>query len=359
MCKSVRRVRALAWVIVIVGCGGEYTIGDVEGAPAPICDPAYTQRARVQVDARPYVEALVDFPVLVTLTPDTFDYGGAGPGGEGLRFTDAECGELRHEIDRWDPTGTSQVWVSMPSLAPGAVTDLFLFFGEASPSDTATPNEVFASDFAAVYHFEGEGLEDASAARRTGANRSSVPADGWIGGGRDFDSSSSIAIPDAGFSSGNEPRTACMWARSDDDGRAYYWMFAHGTGSNSLGGFAMNRHGTILECLGGDGSRVVLSGVFDEGDRDWRYVCCTYDGSDAALWIDGVALLVEEADWPIGLATGQIGSPVMPDGGGNGSWRGGLDEVRVSRVARSADWIAAEHASMTGAMVTLGAIDTL
>lgn len=354
-----RWTRALIGLALAAGCGGEQVLGELEGAPAPVCDPSFTQRLRLRVDARPFDDALIDFPVLVTLTPDTFDYAGAGPNGEGLRFTDAECGELRHEVDRWDPSGTSHLWLRAPRLEPGAITDLFLFFGEAAPTDHASPNEVFGDEFAAVYHLEGDSLADASSARRTGANRSAVPAEGWIGGGRDFESSSSIAIPDAGFSRGYEPRTACMWARSDDDGRAYFWSFAHGTGANPLGGFAMNRHGTQLECLGGDGSRVVLRGVFEEGDRSWRYVCCTYDGADAALWVDGVALIVEPADWPIELATGQIGSPVMPDGGGNGSWRGGLDEVRVSTVARSASWIAAEHASMTGALVTLGAIDDL
>ena len=344
-------------ISAVVGCGGEQVLGEVEGSPVPVCDPSYTSRLRVEIDARPFTEPLADFPVLVTLSPSSFDYEAVGSEGEGLSFVLPDCQLLAHEIDRWEVGGTSHVWVSVPLIEPGAVRDIFLFYGQEDPVQRATSNEVFTEDFVAVYHLEDASLADASAYRRAGANRSAVLDDGWVGNGRLFDANSSIAIPDGAFSEGLAPRTACVWARSDNDGAAWYWFFAHGTGSNAQGGFALNRHGTQLECLGGDGSRSVLRGVFAAGDRSWRYVCCSYDGTDATLWADGVPLLIEERNWPIGLATGQIGSSVMPDNTGNSSWDGALDELRVSSVARSADWIAAEYASMTGRLVRLVAVD--
>jgi len=43
--------------------------------------------------------------------------------------------------------------------------------------------------------------------------------------------------------------------------------------------------------------------------------------------------------------------------GGTDHFEGGLDEMRVSAVARSADWIAAQHASMTDTLVSYGPVE--
>ncbi|MGE0789778.1 MAG: DUF2341 domain-containing protein [Sandaracinaceae bacterium] len=347
--------------LLLFACGGEQVLGQLDGVVAPRCDLAYRQRTRVRIDAQALDETLLGFPLLVRLDPSSFDYAAAGPSGEGLSFTSPDCTVLAHEVATWDPEGTSTLWVRVPELAAGAVQDIFLFTDQVTPVDTSDRFAVFEDGFAAVYHLDGDPIEDSSPARRTGADRSTELVPGQIGGGRGFDGAAGIVISDAGFPEGLGARTACTWARSTNDGNAFFFMFSYGVGADEAGGFGMDRHGELLECVGGDGSRAREDGVFAAGDRSWRYVCCAYDGATADLYIDGVRLAPTAHDWPVSLASAQIGSSVGgATGGQTGAWVGDLDEVRVSDVSRSPDWIFAEYLTMRDdSIVTLFAAESL
>lgn len=69
--------------------------------------------------------------------------------------------------------------------------------------------------------------------------------------------------------------------------------------------------------------------------------------------MEGVLLNTEPQNWVSQPGVARIGRAALPTGS-SASWVGALDEVRVSDVARSADWIAAEYASMAGGLVQLG-----
>ncbi len=52
------------------------------------------------------------FPVLVRLHRDTFDFSQASPQGEDIRFTTSTGESLAFEIDHWDSRlGTAGIWV--------------------------------------------------------------------------------------------------------------------------------------------------------------------------------------------------------------------------------------------------------
>ena len=61
---------------------------------------------------------LANFPVLVHLSETDvpgFSYGGVKP--EGIRFAATDGTILAHEVDTWDPSGMSTIWVSLPELS--------------------------------------------------------------------------------------------------------------------------------------------------------------------------------------------------------------------------------------------------
>ena len=63
-------------------------------------------------------ETLEHFPVLVHLSEATvpgFDYTGVDPAQ--LRFATTDGSLLAHEVETWDPSGLSTIWVCLPSLA--------------------------------------------------------------------------------------------------------------------------------------------------------------------------------------------------------------------------------------------------
>ncbi|MCX5747233.1 MAG: LamG domain-containing protein [Proteobacteria bacterium] len=86
--------------------------------------------------------------------------------------------------------------------------------------------------------------------------------------------------------------------------------------------------------------------------NQWHYVAATLDSATttATTYLDGaVDQRITNASTAAAGATGLGGLSTSGE-----LWKGGLDEVRISMVARTSSWISAKHASMTGTLVTYG-----
>ncbi|NND90634.1 MAG: DUF2341 domain-containing protein, partial [Granulosicoccus sp.] len=59
-------------------------------------------------------ENLTDFPILVVLNSGNIDYSKTQDNGADLRFIDADGTILAHEIETWNESGDSYVWVKIP-----------------------------------------------------------------------------------------------------------------------------------------------------------------------------------------------------------------------------------------------------
>lgn len=88
---------------------------------------------------------LTDFPILVTLATDApagFGHSLCAADGADIRFADADGNLVPHEIESWNPSGTSYVWVKVPSLA-GTATALTMYFGADDPEHPDPESAVF------------------------------------------------------------------------------------------------------------------------------------------------------------------------------------------------------------------------
>ncbi|MDX2054640.1 MAG: DUF2341 domain-containing protein, partial [Polyangiaceae bacterium] len=111
--------------------------GSVAGPPSTI-DAAWKMRRSITLKGT-QAEALVDFPVLVQLTPQNFDFASAKSAGEDLRFTDSMGVALDHEIEAFG-SSSALIWVRVPLLPPaGQTAELFLYYG--NPNASALPPE--------------------------------------------------------------------------------------------------------------------------------------------------------------------------------------------------------------------------
>src|SRR5512140_381092 len=121
--------------LVLVGCGftshGEtsgHTIDAAidstpDGHPADWWDPSWSHRRLITIDTSKLTPGLTGypltgFPVLVKLTPQTFDYSAVKFDGSDLRFLLPDQTMLQYDIDTFASGGTSLVWVRIPSLTP-------------------------------------------------------------------------------------------------------------------------------------------------------------------------------------------------------------------------------------------------
>ncbi len=135
-------------------------------------------------------------------------------------------------------------------------------------------------------------------------------------------------------------------AKSDGAGSPVYELLIDTSGSPQARA-RINLGGTVREAAGG-----TLTSA-------WHHVASTWDGATLRVFVDGqpvastpaVGSLVTDPSIPLVVAN---------TAGALDSLEGRLDEVRVSRVDRSADWVATAYASQVdpAGFVTVGALQT-
>ena len=110
---------------------------------------------------------LTDFPLLVSLSTSItgFSYNGFLDGdsdgirtGGDLRFYASNGKELAYEIADWNTSGTSNIWVKVPTISSSVNTVINAVWGktgiETTP-DYATNDPVWSNGFHGVWHLDG------------------------------------------------------------------------------------------------------------------------------------------------------------------------------------------------------------
>ena len=128
-----------------------------------------------------------DFPLLVRLNKDFFDFSQAKADGADLRFSTVSGEPLAYQIEEWDATrGLAAIWVRIPVITGNARQEIKVYWGNTAAVSESSGPAVFnsANDFAAVLHMN-ETVQDevgTIAAMDAGTNLST----GVIGKSRTF-----------------------------------------------------------------------------------------------------------------------------------------------------------------------------
>jgi len=299
------------------------------------------------------------FPLLVRLHGDSFDFGAARPDGADLRFTTAAGVPLAHEVESWDAAaGTAAVWVCVPRIEGNAVQELRVHWGNPAAASTADGRAVFnaANGHLSVWHMADEVADSAGtlASRDTGT----TPVAGVIGGARRLPGGKGVCggTEIEGYPTGAAAHTTEAWFRAE---RSNVTVVAWGNEA-ARGKVMMNLRSpphVSMDCYFSAGN-VEGRGTLALGG--WTHVVHTYREGDSRVYVDGVLDGVSPHAEPA-LA---IARPARLWLGGwydNYSFVGDLDEVRVSNVARSPEWVRLCHEnqkptqSLVGPVVPPGA----
>src|SRR6266481_5962940 len=322
-----------------------------------------------------------NFPLLISGTYSylaTVANGGnvQNANGYDIIFTSDVAGlnRLDHEIESYNPvTGAINFWVRIPALSHTADTGLYIQYGNSSIT-TSQENKpgVWSNGYAAVWHLSKNGTITAtdSTGINSGTISSVTAASGEIAGAGSFNGSTSsyIRIPASNSikpagaitlegwiypTSVNSWNTAIgLDYRADGSWVSPFWSYGLGLNSNTQG---------LAFSIATGGSQNQLLSTGNVPLNAWSYVAGTFDTSTHAqnLYINGVSdsTLTNNGtaiDYNTSrdLTLGQR-SPYAT----GYPWFGLLDEVRISTVARSADWIAAEflNESSPSAFYAVGA----
>jgi len=325
-------------------------------------------RQKLTFDNSGQSESLVNFPVLVKLDSTNIDYGKTRDSGQDIRFVDSnDSTVLSHEIEKWDETGDSWVWVNVPQIDGSSSADhIYMYYGNPSAPDEQNPIAVWDTHYKGIWHLNGVSgsVLDSTTNDNDGTNSGSIRgASGKIDDAFNFDGTDDyVEVPDssslditavvtieawvnpAEFSN-YSPGIACKWDWSATNPQRSYSLY-----------LATYRNTFFMISADGSYQAELLSDTVLATDT-WYHLTGVSTGSKWIIYINGQ--MDCEIDYAASIHNGtakfSIGAS-MKDGSvaTDETFEGAIDEVRVSDTVRSADWIKAQHLSMTDYFITYG-----
>ena len=331
----------------------EITLSVTDGGVADWWDSGWEKRVQLSFSNIDQSEDLINFPILVRLDAGRIDYSLTSAQGEDLRFVDADGSLLAYEIESWNPGDTSIVWVQVPRIDANSDSDfIWLYYGNPAAAEGQDPPAVWDATFAGVWHFNGD-LLDATANMNDGTNFGSTAESGQFAGARGFDGISSyIEVVSNSSLAITGQLTLEAWIKIDDPDQG-------GAPRVLSKKYTWNDLGYNLEYKPGDNNLTSVGSGPDwaraadiDLDTHWHYVGASIDGATGAMYVDGFDETTDSSISPL-VASDQ---PLNIGRRGNGGdyFLGSIDEVRISNVARSADWMAAQYLSMTDTYISYG-----
>lgn len=320
---------------------------------------AYAYRAPITFGGYGRSEALTNFPALVVLSTNSvtnFLYSQVlSTNGYDIAFFDNGVPQrrLNHEIERWDSTSNSYVWVQVPVLTNNAV--IWAYWGNANatsaPAYYATNGAAWDSTFGGVWHLnEASGIRnDSTTNRNSGTPTGCTATNGTMAGGVWFNGSSDyIQVPSANsLQPQSKNVTVSLWLKgtfdySSSGGAMMVEKGGWNTGNYGLGFYNGQPTKNAVRWSMAESSPNVVDGTAAVNDGKWHHAAGTWNGTTRRLCVDGQQQ-TSAAD------TSGFTADTEPlcfgrRYGDTGNWyKGALDEIRISLVARSTNWDWAEY----------------
>ncbi len=332
----------------------------VQGRGDPVAG-SFSNTMEIAFSGYDRAETLTNFPVLLKLDPaaiSKFRYSFlASPTGGDLRFSDSTGTQwLNYEVETWNTGGESLVWVQVPAFSSNTVILAHLgnTVGSLTAPNYTTNGATWSEGYEAVWHMnEAAALDSTSHGRDATIVGDGVStASGRIGTGLSLNGTDDyLQIGSYPGVLGTSARTVLAWVKKTDskDDCIASW----GTASSG-------RQWTyLLDNVTGDSRpRVVVGsghrraqGHFADGT--WHMVAVTLPGgapnvTDATHYGDGIELALD-SESARSVSTLAGGDVRVGDDFSDGSrdYAGLMDELRISSVERSSNWVWAAYMNVS------------
>ena len=315
----------------------------------------FTLKSEMTIPGYAGSTTLANFPVLVRLAADSptgFDYNDCAADGSDIRFADANGVLIPHEIDTWNTSGESLVWVSVPSVS-GTATAFTMYYGAANPSalPAVDPHAVWtAAGHRAVWHFAADETESAQGLTATKTGTPSYANDGAVG--KCWYSAGSAWLKyanDASWSALGEGSTVTIsvWAKHEGSYN-YNRILSTMSDWTKTAGYELTVQNQKNQITVGSSNRSQYQKVVSPGPMDERVYLTAVFNADryADLYVNGV---LQEHKQLNQVAQPTEAMTVACVGNGVNIWKGSLDELRLHAAAESADWVKACYDTMASA----------
>ena len=335
--------------------------------PATQCASIYQRSISIDHTKIPNTDQ-INFPFLFNSTDPllaTTANGGhvSNSNGYDIIFTSDAAGQnlLPFELEEYNPQiGQVIAWVQIPTVSHSQDTTIYLFYGNPNiTTSQQNPTSVWDANYLGVWHVANNGtqfsLADSTSNQNNATNNGATATAGQIDGGMATDGTTFATV-------GTLPTL-----ENTLSGTATYSVWVNPSANTYGGIFGEGWPGWAL-AVEGDGVEVELSaqGVgmwVPINSGEWSYLTVTITQITQA---DGTQVSYGSAYVNGVLAEGYPGNPVIdvqetlaenptvttylglgPAASGNQSSTASEDEFRISNIARSSDWIAAEYANQS------------
>ena len=331
----------------------------------------YSESFNIKFSGYTGTTALANFPALVRLSVarNGFDYAKCAADGADLRFSDAVGNLIPHEIDTWNDGGESLVWVQVPELTSATVIKAYYGYnGAVGTLPAVTATDVWTNGYVAVWHMKAEsGRSQLNST--TNSLTISIPSDcadnvipgveGIVGKAADMghrvDGLGNYGLTDSkGLLDGFANATFEIWTKQDANptnqayiivprnnaSRTPYSLSQYTSGQTAMA-YYIDVDGTPTYIWGG--SYTTPLGVWNH--HAFRFDSVTglmdyfqngvsrYDKVESAAI--GHNLISVKDQFTVGSYTTKWTE--------NRNFVGLFDEIRISDVVRSEDWVVASH----------------
>ncbi|MCK5607229.1 DUF2341 domain-containing protein, partial [Candidatus Pacearchaeota archaeon] len=306
----------------------------------------------------------VNFPLLVSILDDDLRHDVQADGDDIAFSMDGKW--LDHQIEQFNQSYSSThaqltVWVRIPFLSTAFDTNITMYYGNSTMSSRQNPTGVWYSDYSGVWHLNEDPsgvpsqIKDSTIPASDGATygtmTSSDQVSGKVGGALDFDGSNDyVDFGNPGEMQITGEITVQAWFKVDYVGNDYI-VAKHG-GSGFRGwdisfdddsGIAPD--GWIMFRYSTDGVNMITTGYERVRVNQWYHVVGVFkpneyskmffNGTQVAIITAGVPPSMNDPTLPVRIGRRSDISTSYVDGI--------IDEVRISNIARSNDWIATEY----------------
>ena len=322
-------------------------------------------------------------PVLVRISPSKiagFSYGSCLAGGADVFFaTDTDgLNRLACDIDTWDTAGESLAWVKLPEVT-GTNTKFYMFWGGGEAAERPASKEVW-SDYVAVWHMNScdavTGVADETGHGFNATNSPSnvsTPIDSVFGTGLNlshglyapnYETYMTIptnTIPDvvsmscwfrkpSGVASGSYQNILYKYGIVNSSYRVGYAMQTVNGSTVNFKDYVANARKSAASSYSPDNT------ALPDYTENWLHHVFVTEGTNLISYINGA----QKVKASISTSTDAVGKYNDNLRFGTSANPIDMDEVRITRVPRSASWVKAEYDMMTNSeFVVAGSAESL
>ena len=332
------------------------------------CDTSYSNRQQVIVSSIFIDDDLTDFPLMVI--PNATATSTAQTDGDDFFFVEeANCTKLDYQIDDEDTdfhTGTPAIHVKVPTMSSSTETVLLMYYGNSGAASQENATSTWNDAYKAVWHLEetpNASTTDSTQNSNDGNPENMTSDDqviGQIDGSLDFDGSDDkVNIGDIDAIDGISKLTMSAWVqtrtRTDYDGILNKNNDSEDNRTGlAVGGVSVgeNNDAQVLIANGSNTAGFTTGNILVDGV--WNHWVAVFDGTqsgnDARLrfWFNGFEQTLSYLGTIPSTTSSGTGQVVLGFEQASRFLDGQLDEVRISNIVLSTDWIKFEYYNQSG-----------